>query len=180
MKKRRNHYPTQRTSGVWLIYIGLLIILSASTGGELLIQPLVIGIGYVLGFFLILVLPFVNRRLAYGENTKFQERFDNLAIWLNVVLCTACGLILGFSDLRVLWLSLFIAVGVHFVLFYFSQGIWMIVLAALTIANGLVGLVLADVPFIIFAVIDGGVKILIGAKLLAQKSYVFGKEKVSA
>lgn len=180
MENKRNKYPTQRTSGVWLVYIGLIIILATAVGGDLLVQPYVIGIGYALGFFFILALPFVNRRLAYGENTKFQERFDNLAIVLNFVLCTLCGLYIGFSDLRLLWLCLFIAIGVHFVLFYFSQGGWMLVLAALTTANAALGLILTDVPFFIFAVVDGTLKIGVGIKLLSQKNIVFETKSVSA
>ncbi len=162
-------YPTQRTSGVWLLYIGMIIIAAAFAGGPLLVHPVLLGFGYVIGFVLILVLPFVNQKLAYGKNSKFQDRLDNWAIFLNVALCTACGLVIGFSDLRVFWLSLFIAVGIHFVLFYFSQGSWMVVLAILTIGNGTLGLLLVDVPFLVFALIDGGLKMGVGLKFLLQK-----------
>ncbi|PKG45468.1 MULTISPECIES: DUF6609 family protein [Planococcus] len=170
-------YPTQRTSGVWLLYIGMIIIAAALAGGPLLVQPVLLGAGYAIGFVLILALPFVNRKLAYGKNSKFQDRFENIAIFLNIALCTACGLIVGFSDLRVFWLSLFIAVGIHFVLFYFSQGSWMVVLAILTIGNGVLGLLLVDVPFLVFAIIDGGLKMAIGIKLLLQKHPSFKATK---
>ncbi|MGD7024849.1 DUF6609 family protein [Rossellomorea vietnamensis] len=64
---QEREYNTQRTCGVWLVYIGALVILSALAGGELLIQPFLLGFGYFAGFVLILGLPFVNRKLAYGK-----------------------------------------------------------------------------------------------------------------
>ncbi|ARK32379.1 DUF6609 family protein [Halalkalibacter krulwichiae] len=165
-------YNTQRTCGVWLVYIGVIVIVSALLGGDLLIQPLVLGIGYFVGFLLILVFPFVNRKLAYGKSTKFQDRMDNIAIVLNVVLCTACGLLIGFENVRLFWLSIFIVVGVHFFGFYFSQGRSMIVLGLLTVVNGLLGLVLIGVPFIVFALLDGGLKLLVGLKMFTMKREV--------
>ncbi|WP_203332112.1 DUF6609 family protein [Planococcus beigongshangi] len=168
MQKER-HYNTQRTCGVWLIYIGLIIIASALTGGEFFIQPAVLGIGFFIGYILIFAFPFVNRKLAYGQNTKFQDRMDNLSMLLNVILCTLCGLLIGFEHPRVVWLAILIAVGIHFIGFYFSQGKLMILLAVLTIINGALGLVLTTVPFLVFAVIDGSIKIIIGIRMLSLK-----------
>ncbi|WP_121614277.1 DUF6609 family protein [Mesobacillus foraminis] len=165
-------YNTQRTCGLWLLYIGVIIILSSLVGGDLLIQPFILGIGYFIGFFVIFILPYVNRKLAYGKNTKFQDTMDNFSIVLNVLLCTACGLIIGFNDLRIFWLSIFIAVGVHFFGFYFSQGKVMIILGMLTIVNGFIGFFLASAPFIFFAIIDGCLKLLFGLKMLNMKRVV--------
>ena len=44
-------YNTQRTCGVWLVYIGVIIIVSAISGGELLIQPFILGVGFTRIFF---------------------------------------------------------------------------------------------------------------------------------
>ncbi|WP_338151908.1 DUF6609 family protein [Mesobacillus campisalis] len=172
IKGEEREYNTQRTCGLWLLYIGVMIILSSLVGGDLLIQPFILGIGYFIGFFVIFILPYVNRKLAYGKNTKFQDTMDNLSIVLNVLLCTACGLIIGFNDLRTFWLSIFIAVGVHFFGFYFSQGKVMILLGVLTIVNGFVGLLLVSAPFIFFAIIDGCLKFLFGLKMLNMKRIV--------
>ncbi|MGD6801910.1 DUF6609 family protein [Rossellomorea aquimaris] len=166
---QEREYNTQRTCGVWLVYIGALIILSALAGGDLLIQPFLLGFGYFAGFVLILGLPFVNRKLAYGKNSKFQDSIDNFSVVLNVVLCTACGLIIGFEDLRLLWCSIFIAVGIHFFGFYFSQGKRMVLLGILTVLNGVLGLILISIPFIIFALIDGLLKLLIGVKMMSKR-----------
>ncbi|XKE94139.1 hypothetical protein LG326_13310 [Metaplanococcus flavidus] len=165
----KRQFNTQRTCGLWLVYIGLLIIASASLGGEHLIQPVLLGFGFFIGYILIFVLPYINRLLAYGQNTKFQDRMDNISVALNVVLCTLCGLIIGFEDLRTVWLAIFIAVGIHFFGFYFSQGRLLILLAVLTVVNGIAGLALSNIPFLVFAFIDGGLKMLIGLKMLTLK-----------
>ncbi|WP_214483116.1 DUF6609 family protein [Bacillus sp. SM2101] len=168
-KDEISKYPTQRTGGVWLIYVGIIIIFSALVGGDLLIQPFILGLGYLVGFIAILGLPFVNRKLAYGENTKFQNKMDNLFTLLNVLLCTACGFIIGFDNLRLFWLSIFIAVGIHFFGLYFSQGKMMILLGSFTILNGILGLLIIDVPFLVFAIIDGLLKFIIGVKLINMR-----------
>ncbi|MFP7486964.1 DUF6609 family protein [Priestia filamentosa] len=169
---KKDEFNTQRTCGLWLIYIGFIIIFSALVGDHLLIQPFILGIGYFIGFLSIFVLPFVNQKLAFGKNTKFQDRMDNLSTVLNVLLCTACGLLIGFDDLRLFWLSIFIAVGIHFFGFYFSQGKMMILLGILTIINGVIGILLISIPFILFALIDGILKLLIGLKMITIKRTV--------
>lgn len=162
-------YNTQRTCGVWLVYIGVTIIISALSGGELSINPFILGFGGILGYFLIFILPFLNRKLAYGKNSKFQDKMDNINIIVTIILCTLCGLFIGFENSRLVWLSILIVVGLHFLGFYFSQGKWMIVLGILTITNGLLGIFFVNIPFLFFATIDGLIKIAIGFKLLFMK-----------
>ena len=142
MQKKNREYNTQRTVGVWLLYIGVIIILSAITSGDLFIQPFLMGFGYFIGYFLIFGLPYVNKKLSYGKNSKFQDRIDNISVILTIILCTLCGLVIGFDDLRLLWLCIFIVIGIHFFGFYFSQGKLMILLGILTILNSLVGILL--------------------------------------
>jgi len=168
----KTEYNTQRTCGLWLVYIGVIIILSAITGAGLYIQPFIFGFGYLVGFILILGLPYVNQKLAYGKNSKFQDRMENVSIILNVVLCTFCGIFIGVSDLRLFWLVIFIVVGIHFFGFYFSQGKLMLLLGILTIVNSLIGILLVNVPFILFAVIDGIIKLMIGFKMLLMRRQV--------
>lgn len=165
-RKVNIEYNTQRTVGVWLVYIGVIIILSAITGADLFIQPFIMGFGYFIGYFLIFGLPYVNKKLAYGKNSKFQEKMDNYSVLLTIILCTLIGLVIGFEDLRLLWLCIFIVIGIHFFGFYFSQGKIMLLLGILTIVNSLVGIFLISVPFLLFAAIDGIIKVLIGIKML--------------
>ncbi|MED4452170.1 DUF6609 family protein [Metabacillus fastidiosus] len=168
-EKSNREYNTQRTVGVWLVYIGVIIILSAITGGDLFIQPFIMGLGYFIGYFLIFGLPYVNKKLSYGKNSKFQDRMDNYSIIFTIILCTLGGLVIGFDDLRLLWLCIFIIIGIHFFGFYFSQGKLMLMLGILTILNSLVGILLISVPFLLFAVIDGIIKIIIGVKMLFMR-----------
>ncbi|KAB8135703.1 hypothetical protein F9U64_10515 [Gracilibacillus oryzae] len=165
----KREYNNQRTVGVWLVYIGIIIILAAVVAGDLFIQPYIMGFGYFIGFFLILGLPFVNNRLAYGKNSKFQDRMDNIMIAVTILLCTLCGWIIGIDNLRLLWLCIFLIIGLHFLGFYFSQGKLMIILGAILVVNALIGIFSASVPFLLIAVIDGMVKIGFGIKMLGMK-----------
>ncbi|MCM3758487.1 hypothetical protein M3197_13555 [Sporosarcina aquimarina] len=167
--KSNRHYNNQRTVGVWLTYIGVIIILSAYLGGDLFIQPVIMGFGYFFGYFLIFGLPYVNKKLSYGENSKFQNRMDNFSILFTIILCTLVGLLIGFEDLRLLWLCILIVIGIHFYGFYFSQGKIMLLLGTLTLVNSILGIYLISVPFLVFAVIDGMIKITIGCKMLLLK-----------
>ncbi|MTH53723.1 hypothetical protein GKZ89_09935 [Bacillus mangrovi] len=168
-------YNTQRTCGVWLIYIGVIIIVSAVNGGNLLIQPFIFGFGYAVGFLLIYVLPFLNRKLAYGKNTKFQDKMDNITLTVTVILCTICGMFIGFENVRLVWLSILIVVGAHFFGFYFSQGKLMILLGTLTVVNGLLGLLIPSIPFLAVAWIDGALKMMIGVKMLFNRRHTYSE-----
>jgi len=127
------------------------------------------GFGYFVGYFLIFGLPYVNNKLAYGKNSKFQDRMDNINIVVTVILCTLCGLLIGFDESRLVWLSIFLVIGIHFLGFYFSQGKVMLYLGALTTLNSLIGLFLFEIPFLLLAVIDGILKIIFGIKMLTMK-----------
>ncbi|PWU67879.1 DUF6609 family protein [Gracilibacillus dipsosauri] len=162
-------YNTQRTVGVWLVYVGVIIIVSAIMGGDLFIHPFIMGFGYFIGFFLILVLPFLNNKLSYGKNSKFQDRMDNISVVVTIVLCTICGLIIGSDDLRLLWLCIFTIIGIHFFGFYFSQGKIILLLGVLTTVNSIMGILLVSVPFLLFAMIDGILKVIYGFKMLLMK-----------
>lgn len=172
-------YNTQRTCGVWLIYIGAIIIVSAISGGDLSIQPFVLGFGGFFGYLIIFMLPYINRKLAYGKNSKFQDKIDNINVIITIILCTLCGMFIGFENSRLVWLSILIVIGIHFFAFYFSQGKWMIVLGILAITNGVLGIIFFNIPFLVFASIDGLIKIVIGIKMLFMKP-IFEKHYISS
>lgn len=130
-------YNTQRVSGVWFIYIGINVTISAIFGGHSIFNPYIFAFGFVTGYFLTFDLPFVNNKLAYGKNTKFQDRMDNLTIVISLILVTLCGIFIGFEDLRFLWLTAFIVMGFHFIGFYFSQGKIVLILGGLITLSGL-------------------------------------------
>lgn len=162
-------YNTQRTVGLWLVYIGAIIIIAAFTGRDLAIQPYIMGFGFFIGYFLIFGLPYVNKKLAYGKNSKFQDRMDNISVFVTIILCTLCGLIIGFDDSRLIWLIIFIIIGIHFIGFYFSQGKLMLWLGGFITVNAVIGILFESAPFLLFAVIDGIIKIIFGIKMLYSK-----------
>lgn len=168
MKKENTRiYNNQRVGGVWLIYIGIVIILSALMDRELLIQPVVLGVGFGVGYFIIYGLPFIKKRLSYGKDSKFQERMDNLSVFGSVILCTFVGIWIGFDDARFVWLLILLIIGLHFLGFYFSLGKYIVILGLLSTLNALAGLILVNVPFLVFALIDGLLKIGFGIKLVS-------------
>ncbi len=48
---REREYNTQRTVGVWLVYVGVIIIVSAIMGGDLFIHPFYYGVWLFYWFF---------------------------------------------------------------------------------------------------------------------------------
>lgn len=67
---------------------------------------------------------------------------------------------------RMIWLMTFLAVGIHFIPFYFVHGISRIGIAILCSANAVIGIFLPIIPFIVLAFIDGLIKIGFGIYLL--------------
>ncbi|GMA07440.1 hypothetical protein GCM10025886_05910 [Tetragenococcus halophilus subsp. flandriensis] len=170
-------YNTQRVSGVWFLYIGVVIIISAIFGGNSIFNPYIFGFGFAIGYFLIFGLPFINNKLAYGKNTKFQDRMDNFTIIISLILVTLCGVLISFEDLRFLWLAVFIVMGLHFIGFYFSQGKIVLILGGLVTINGVLGLILPLVPFLIFAIIDGILKISFGIYMISLRRNNFQRQE---
>lgn len=162
-------YNNQRVGGVWLVYIGIILVAAALTGRELLIQPFIMGFGFFAGYILIFGLPYISRKLSYGKNTKFQDRMDNFSVFLSIALCTLLGMTIGFDNPRTTWLLIFLIIGLHFFGFYFSQGKWMVLLGVLMAMNASMGLILPSVSFLFFAIIDALLKILFGIKFFSMK-----------
>ncbi len=79
---------------------------------------------------------------------------------------------IGHSDLRKLWLSIFLAVGIHFVPFFIVHGKSLLVLAFLTILCSILGLAHTSVPFHNFTYIDAFIKICFGIHLFTRSPEV--------
>ena len=47
----------------------------------------------------------------------------------------------------------------------------MIVLGTLTVVNGLLGILMVNIPFLVVALIDGTLKIIIGFKMLFNRKH---------
>ena len=154
MDTQRVKYPNQRIAGLWFIWIGITIILSAIFSNHLFIQPALFAGGFTIGFFILYILPFIKKRLSYGEPTKVQKMAINASLALMAVLVMASVQWIGHSDLRKLWLGIFLAVGIHFVPFFVVHGKSLLLLAFLTILCSILGLAFTSVPFHYFAYAD--------------------------
>ena len=101
-----------------------------------------------------------NRR-----NFKIIWLFFSIAILFPLMFVLA-GSFFPMQNWRMIWLMTFLAVGIHFIPFYFVHGISMIGIAILCSANAVIGIFLPIIPFIVLAFIDGLIKIGFGIYLL--------------
>jgi hypothetical protein len=161
------HFLNQRLCGLWLIWIGMVIMLAALFGGAFLIHPLIFGLGYVGGMALIFGTPAVERRLSYGPETRFQANMGRLAIVLMFVLMTLiAGRAFATLDYRTIWLGALLATALHFIPFAFVHGPAMLWLALPLTLIALAGFALPELPLLVIALLDGGVKLSFGIALL--------------
>jgi len=134
-------------------------------------NPGLFAVGFAVGFFILYILPFIKRRLSYGEPTKIQKVASNGAMVLMAVLIMAFVQIIDHSDLRTLWLCIFLSVGIHFIPFVIVHGKSLLLLSGLTIANALLGLIITTVPFNYLALIDAFIKLCFGIYLFSKKRH---------
>lgn len=160
-------YNEKRCCGLWFLIIGMVIIIAAVFGGDKKINPAIFTIGYVLGFYISIINKQVVSKLSFGVLSKFQNNIANFSIViLFLLMFFLAGPFFPSQNWRMIWLGTFLAVGLHFFLFYFVHGRSMIVIAFLCTANAFLGMFLTVVPFMVFALIDGLIKIGFGIYLL--------------
>ena len=155
-------YNDKRCCGLWFIIIGVVIIVSAIFGGEQKIHPIIFTVGFIVGFYLSVINKKVVTKLSYGKSSKFQ---NNMAIF-SIAILFPLMFVFPMQNWRMIWLMTFLAVGIHFIPFYFVHGISMIGIAILCSANAVIGIFLPIIPFIVLAFIDGLIKIGFGIYLL--------------
>lgn len=162
-------YVSQRLCGLWLMYIGVIVMLAVWFSGSDLLNVVLLGIGYVIGYVLIFMLPYASRRLVSGKSDRFQDIWDNISLGFMVIGCTLVGMLVGFDDVRLAWLLIFLVVGIHFIGFYFSQGMSMVVLGVSTIVLIVIGLLFSELPFGFVMVLDGLLKFGFGVYLFTRR-----------
>lgn len=162
-------YPTIRIGGLWFLWIGVVIILaSLLTFGQTFNGP-IFALGFILGIGGILINRRVRASLAFGETSKRQRT----AMWAGVGLQAVLFIILanGFPNLdpRTFWLAALIIVGIHLFPFSLLHGPRAAFLGVLCIASAVLGVLLIGVPFWVFGVIDGVLKLLFGLWMFTTK-----------
>ena len=161
-------FNNKRSCGVWLLIIGIVTITAAITGGKLCINIPVFILGYMVGIFLCYGnKKIIFNRLSCGGKSKFQENMSNIAFVVLGVMCTISGMSSYLThSMRTTWLLLFLATGIHFLVFYFVHGKSMVLICIITCTNAIVGLLFPQIPFVMIGVIDGLIKAGFGMFLL--------------
>ncbi|SDW74321.1 DUF6609 family protein [Paenibacillus sp. PDC88] len=157
----------KKVCGLWLAIIGSVIIASTIFGGSFYLNPFIFMIGYFIGFYISFFNAGVQRRLAEGPSTPFQDRMGNIGvIALFVLMFLIAGPFFPSLDWRMIWLGTLLATGIHFFLFYYVHGKSMLVIGSLGTVIAIAGMLLESVPFSYFGIADGVAKLGVGLYLL--------------
>ncbi|WP_237712810.1 DUF6609 family protein [Bacillus methanolicus] len=166
----RLQFLSKRVCGLWLIWVALVILIGTLFGGEQKINMTIFDIGYITGFFFIFVNKSLYKKLSFGSPSMFQRKITTISLILMFVLLILFG---GphfqNHDYRLIWLGAFLAIGIHFIPFYFVHGILMIPLALLLTINAFVGIYNPNIDFKYIAYIDIAVKVFFGIILLFSR-----------
>jgi len=160
-------FLNKRLCGLWLIWIGLVIMLGTQVGGAYAINPVIFGVGYGLGMAVIFNNQAIARRFSFGPSSPFQAKMTNLAFVLMFVLMGLfAGCYFATLDFRMIWLGALLATAIHFMPFAAVHGMALIWLSIPLIVNAGAGMLLPEMPFYFFGMLDGAIKVLFGVALL--------------
>lgn len=163
----RTRYPTIRSGGLFVTLMGCVVFGASLLGGTTLIHRGLFFGGLVVAC--VLAFGVFWRSLSLGVPSAAQQRASRIALVLEAVLLATIWLLLGQGDPRTFWLAVFFGVGVHFLLFRPVHGPVIVALGVLCMLNALIGLVFTGAPFIVFSMIDGTLKIIVGLRMLAWR-----------
>ena len=165
------HFLSKRVCGIWLIWVSVVILIGTLFGGSQKINMIIFNIGYFLGFVLILGNKRIYNKFAFGPPSKFQNNMTLLSIILMFILLVGMGgQFFATQNYRMIWLSAFLAIGIHFFPFATVHGKIMSPLAILVSINAILGMVFSSIPFSIFAYIDVTIKTLFGIIMFFSKN----------
>ena len=165
------HFLSKRVCGIWLIWVSVVILIGTLFGGSQKINMIIFNIGYFLGFVLILGNKRIYNKFAFGPPSKFQNNMTLLSIILMFILLVGMGgQFFATQNYRMIWLSAFLAIGIHFFPFATVHGKIMSPLAILVSINAILGMVFSSIPFSSFAYIDVTIKTLFGIIMFFSKN----------
>ena len=164
-------FLSKRVCGIWLIWVSFVVLIGTLFGGYQKINMIIFNIGYFLGFVLILGNKRIYNKFAFGPPSKFQNNMTLLSIILMFILLVGMGgQFFATQNYRMIWLSAFLAIGIHFFPFSTVHGKIMSPLAILVSINAILGMVFSSIPFSIFAYIDVTIKTLFGIIMFFSKN----------
>ncbi len=171
LAQQRLHYPIARSGGLFLLIIGAGLLAAIAASGD---APVNHGVFYVALGAALLSLLFA-RRVSLGTPTPLQIGALVFALALQGALIVLQARLLSPATpehVRWLWVSLI--VGVHFLPMAITFGPRMLLLGGACIACALVGLSMPTIPYEVFGIVDGALKVAVGAWLLATKPTAVG------
>ena len=164
-------FLSKRVCGIWLIWVSVVILIGTLFGGSQKINMFIFNIGYFLGFVLILGNKRIYNKFAFGPPSKFQNNMTLLSIILMFILLIGMGgQFFAIQNYRMIWLSAFLAIGIHFFPFSTVHGKIMFPLAILVSINAILGMVFPSIHFSVFAYIDVTIKTLFGIIMFLSKN----------
>ncbi|MCB2356095.1 DUF6609 family protein [Clostridium estertheticum] len=162
-KGQKLTFLNKRLCGLWLIWIGFIIIFGTIIGGKYVLNPFIFGIGYVLGMSIMFHSTLLKKKFSYGQNTKFQTNMGNISIISMFVLMSLfSGRYFATNNYRLIWLGALLATGIHFIPFSFVHGKLSLFLSIPLIINALIGMIDLNISFYYLGIIDGLIKVLFG------------------
>jgi len=163
----RARYPMARRGGLFLVLIGAGLIAAIALSGDALVSYPVFFAGLGLAVLSLLV----SGRLSDGPPTRAQLLALVAALALEVALFAMLPRVLppGTPE-SARWLWVLIIVGVHFVPMAVSFGPLFLLLGGACISNAALGLLLPEVPFELFGLVDGAFKLFVGVGSLRTRS----------
>jgi hypothetical protein len=159
-------YPMARRGGLFLALIGAALIAAiALSRGALVSYPV-----FFAGMGIAILSLFVSGRLSDGRPTHAQLIALAAAIALEVFLFALLPRILPLgAPEAVRWLWVLMIVGVHFLPMAVSFGPLFLLLGGACISNAALGLLLPEIPFELFGLIDGALKVFVGVGTLRAR-----------
>ena len=159
-------YPMARRGGLFLVLVGAGLIAAISLGRDTLVSYPV----FFAGLGVAVLSLFLSGRLSDGRPTRAQLLALAAALLLEAVLFALLPRLLPpDTSERVRWLWVLTIVGVHFLPMAVSFGPLFWLLGGACISNAALGLLLPEVPFALYGVIDGALKVFVGVGSLRAR-----------
>jgi hypothetical protein len=163
LNQSRYPYPRQRVFGLFLIGVGITMALATICGTNQCPNAWIFILGYTASMVGIMFNKKIREHFAIGESTPLQKKASNFSMILIAVVTPIIGMSLsGTGNYRMIWLLILLAVGIHFIPFTVVHGKLSLLLAVLLIINSCAGLYFSHTSFVVFGIVDAGIKLLIG------------------
>jgi hypothetical protein len=157
-------YPMMRGAGLFVLLVGLGITIGGILGKKYLVPVLIVG-----GVLAILSQIVRVRGLTDFAGTPPMSQLYALCggIAFEGLLIGVVVYLIRDRSSRRFWLWILFVVGLHFIVLAYAQGPPLLLLGVLNMVNAAVGLRMTNVSYLKFWVIDGVLKVAIGAWMLS-------------